>query len=170
MNPRWLSITAAAVLALSGCAAGKLQQISGQQLGCAPDDVDIDNDGRDAANKQVWEAKCKRTWYRCTRSDNAVSCQPFRKRGGDLAGLSAGMVGCAPSDIEIDDDSGWGFGPRSWKAYCRGMVFQCSGAGNMGASCTPIAPPAGMYAPSDAQQQPGAAPPPPPPPAPPPPR
>jgi hypothetical protein len=42
-----------------------------------------------------------------------------------MRAASAGEIGCAPDDVVISDDhTGWG--SRTWKATCRGEVFQCS--------------------------------------------
>ncbi|HEY3353593.1 MAG TPA: AgmX/PglI C-terminal domain-containing protein [Polyangia bacterium] len=43
-----------------------------------------------------------------------------------LAEVSAGRVGCDPTEIQIVDDRvGWG--SQTWKVNCRGRWFQCSG-------------------------------------------
>ncbi len=52
----------------------------------------------------------------------------------DLARVSSPAIGCAPSEIQIDDISiGWA--ETSWSAQCRGQAFHC--AGESIASCSP---------------------------------
>lgn len=52
----------------------------------------------------------------------------------DLARVSSPAIGCAPSEIQIDDISvGWA--ETSWSARCRGEAFHCAGE-NL-ASCSP---------------------------------
>jgi hypothetical protein len=60
-----------------------------------------------------------------------------------LADVSAGEVGCAPSDIVISDED-TSFGGRTWTAECAGRRFHCSSfGGGEGAttqvSCAPAA-------------------------------
>ena len=55
---------------------------------------------------------------------------------GSLASVSAGHVGCAPSQIEISDEE-IGFNSTSWTATCGERVYSCSGAQNQ-VACTPI--------------------------------
>lgn len=64
---------------------------------------------------------------------------------GSLASVSAGHVGCAPSQIEISDEE-IGFNSTSWTATCGERVYTCSGAQNQ-VACTllggePTKPPA----------------------------
>ncbi|MFZ5896858.1 MAG: hypothetical protein ACOY0T_37725 [Myxococcota bacterium] len=55
---------------------------------------------------------------------------------GSLASVSAGHVGCAPSQIEISDEV-MGFSSTSWTATCGERVYTCSGAQNQ-VACTPL--------------------------------
>jgi hypothetical protein len=65
-----------------------------------------------------------------------------------MKSYTAGMIGCPPDDVEILNDSGYGFGARSWQARCYGKTYQCSGAMNS-ASCAPLqTPPADGAAPA----------------------
>ena len=54
--------------------------------------------------------------------------------GADLKNVSSGEIGCAPKDIEIQDDSGYFGNSRTWTAVCNGKEYFCSAAGNH-ASC-----------------------------------
>lgn len=53
-----------------------------------------------------------------------------------LASVSAGHIGCAPSQIEISDEE-IGFSSTSWTATCGSRVYACSGARN-DIACTPL--------------------------------
>jgi hypothetical protein len=55
--------------------------------------------------------------------------------GGSLASVSAGHIGCAPSQIEISDED-YGFNTASWTATCGDRVYTCSGVRNQ-VACTP---------------------------------
>lgn len=55
---------------------------------------------------------------------------------GSLASVSAGHIGCAPSQIEISDEE-MGFNTTSWTATCGERVYSCSGSQNQ-VACTPL--------------------------------
>jgi hypothetical protein len=55
----------------------------------------------------------------------------------DLAHASSGAIGCAPKDIAIAEVAvSWS--TTSWRASCRGVVFQCAGEG--APQCVPTPP------------------------------
>lgn len=47
------------------------------------------------------------------------------------ARATAGRIGCAAEDIEIDNREGEESGPRSWLATCGGRRYACSGSRNL---------------------------------------
>jgi hypothetical protein len=59
-----------------------------------------------------------------------------------LQDASAGHVGCRPDEIAISDDSGMGFGARTWTATCRGQAYSCSavstGKDSSQVDCSPM--------------------------------
>jgi hypothetical protein len=81
-----------------------------------------------------------------------LGCMP------SLAAVSAGQVGCPVHEVVVDQQGsnvGWNSRTDTWRASCRGRVFQCSmlsvssqGGASSSAVCTPMAsggeaPPAG---------------------------
>lgn len=155
-----LSIAAVSALTLTGCVTDRLQQISGPKIGCAPDDIEIDNySDANGPAQTAWQAKCDGKWYQCAQVGNVVNCQYFKRRDGYLYGFSAGQTGCAPEEIEIHDyrpprvEEGREL--RVWKATCRGIVFQCSAYGTSG-GCKPVprSTPSGLINRPSSPQQP----------------
>ena len=63
-----------------------------------------------------------------------LSAAAFTMGCGDLQNVTAGHVGCAPSDITISDES-TGWQSASWVATCNGKRYFCSGAGQGNVSC-----------------------------------
>jgi hypothetical protein len=72
----------------------------------------------------------------CIHVPTAMVIEPDR-----VSALTAGLIGCPAREITVGDfpaEVGFGTGPFTWSATCRGHRFQCSqGAGtNDDAHCT----------------------------------
>lgn len=79
-----------------------------------------------------------------------VASLPLFGCASSLASVSAGHIGCAPSEVEISDEE-IGFSSTSWTATCGERVYTCSGAQNQ-VACTPLGgePPKAAAAPAPA--------------------
>lgn len=75
-----------------------------------------------------------------------------------LADVSAGEVGCAPSEIVISNENTT-FGGRTWSAECNGQLYHCSSHGGGEGSTAQIscAPAGGGGTPAAATTPPGGA-------------
>ena len=56
-----------------------------------------------------------------------------------MEAYSAGMVGCLPEEVQITNDSGFGFS-RTWQVHCRGRSFFCSASGGENERCVELKP------------------------------